>query len=166
MKHSVASQAPARHDRRISEHIHDPYATRRKVREPAVCPDCGAILKAGRWSWGRRPGGAHAETCPACRRVADAYPAGELVISGAFVQDHKEEILNLAHNTETTEKAEHPLHRMMYVADRPGAITVTTTDLHLPRRIGEALHNAYEGELHIDYDTDGYFVRCRWHRED
>lgn len=165
MNQSAVGQSRARGDRRISERNHDPYATRHKVKEPAVCPDCGAVLKAGRWSWARRPDGANAETCPACRRIADAYPAGELVIGGTFIGDHKDEILNLARNTENLEKTEHPLNRIMHIADGPDAITVTTTDLHLPRRIGEALQHAYQGDFEFDYDREGYFIRCRWHRD-
>ena len=164
MEHSAAKQAMARHNRRITERVHDPYATRRKTKEPAVCTDCGAVLKAGRWRWGRRPAGAHAETCPACRRVADAYPAGELRIAGDFALDHKAEILSLVRNTETCEKGEHPLHRIMHIDDRlSDVITITTTDLHLPRRIGEALHHAYHG--HFEFGYDGYYIRCRWRRE-
>ena len=43
---------------------------------------------------------------------------------------------------------------------------VTTTDLHLPRRIGEALKSAFDGTLDLDYDEDGYFVRVNWSRND
>ena len=161
----MKSQAPRRNDRRISEHKHDPYATRGKIPEPSVCTDCGATYRSGRWSWGRRPAGAHAETCPACRRIADAYPAGELILSGGFVNVHKDEILNLVRNTETVEQAEHPLHRIMHTDDRDDQITVTTTDLHLPRRIGVALHHAYKGDFEVDYEPKGYFVRCRWRRD-
>jgi len=43
---------------------------------------------------------------------------------------------------------------------------VTTTDIHLPRRIGEALVSAYDGALDLTYDEDGYFLRANWHRDD
>lgn len=36
---------------------------------------------------------------------------------------------------------------------------------HLPRRIADALHHAYKGELDIHYDEEGYFVRVNWKRE-
>ncbi len=42
---------------------------------------------------------------------------------------------------------------------------VSTTDIHLPRRIGEALKRAYDGMLELDYDEDGYFLRASWTRE-
>ncbi len=164
MKEKTIDRRVDRQDRRIRERIHDPYATQSKLQEPSACPDCSAVWKAGRWTWMRAPADAHVEVCPACRRVADSYPAGELTISGSFLREHREEILHLARNTETTEKAEHPLHRIINIADGDDAVTVTTTDIHLPRRIGEALHHAYEGRFDFDYDEEGYFIRCRWHR--
>jgi hypothetical protein len=34
-----------------------------------------------------------------------------------------------------------------------------TTDIHLPRRIGEAVGRAFHGNLNEDFDEGGYFVR-------
>jgi hypothetical protein len=45
-----------------------------------------------------------------------------------------------------------------------GRIVITTTDIHLPRRIGHALVDAYKGELDTHYDEAGYFVRMTWTR--
>jgi hypothetical protein len=41
---------------------------------------------------------------------------------------------------------------------------VTTTDVHLPQRIGRALERAWQGELDIQYAGDEYSVRARWRR--
>ena len=54
----------------------------------------------------------------------------------------------------------------MAIDAAPERITVTTTDIHLPRRIGEALTSAFEGKLDLTYDEDGYFLRVGWHRDD
>ncbi len=43
-------------------------------------------------------------------------------------------------------------------------MTITTTDLHLPRRIGEAFRRAYDGELTIDHEKKSYLVRVTWTR--
>ncbi|MDF2781538.1 MAG: ATPase, partial [Geminicoccaceae bacterium] len=40
----------------------------------------------------------------------------------------------------------------MDIEERDGALVVRTTDIHLPRRIGEALHHAYRGELDFHYE--------------
>ena len=78
---------------------------------------------------------------------------------------HKAEILNLVHNHEMKENAEHPLHRIMGIEEHPNSIVVSTTDIHLPQRIGESLHHAHKGELDIHYDEEGYFVRVNWVRD-
>jgi len=53
-----------------------------------------------------------------------------------------------------TRTAEHPLKRIMAVEEKDGAMLVTTTDIHLARGIGEALHHAYQGELQYHYNPE------------
>lgn len=167
MKERGIPIAPKRGDRLLRERVHDPYKTRLKLPEPTVCPDCGAHYHDGRWTWDERPAGeAHEERCQACHRIKDHYPAGYLSLRGGFVFRHKDEILHLARNTESTESAEHPLHRIMALEERPEEIEITTTDIHLPRRIGEALFRAFEGELDFHYDEETYLIRVTWTRQD
>ncbi|MHA1152712.1 MAG: BCAM0308 family protein [Alphaproteobacteria bacterium] len=165
MKQQQLPKTARRGDRLIRERVHDPYKTRLKLPEPSVCPDCGAAFHKGRWTWTPAPEGAKAVRCQACHRIADNYPAGIVTLRGGFLDRHRAEILNLARNQETLEKGEHPLHRIMAVAERSDEVEIATTDIHLPRRIGQALHDAYEGALEIDYDKEGYFVRVAWTRE-
>ena len=68
-------------------------------------------------------------------------------------------------NAEAAEKHDHPLQRVMAIEDRDGGLVITTTDLHLPRRIGHALESAMKGTLETHYDESGYFVRITWTRE-
>jgi len=151
----------------IAEHRHDPYKPRKKLSEPAVCKQCMAVLKGGRWQWTTEPlEGAHWELCPACRRINDKYPAGEMTLSGGFLKAHKQEILRLVHNVEALERYEHPMGRVMGVTDEKGRVVITTTDIHLPRRIGHAISRAYKGELETHYDEAGHFVRVAWRRDD
>ena len=165
MKDQNVTQRVPRRDRLIRERVHDPYKTRLKLPEPTVCPDCGAVYHAGRWQWSDVPAGANEERCQACHRLRDKYPAGELTLSGGFVAEHRDEIVGLARNTETRENGEHPLHRIMDIAEDKDRIVVTTTDIHLPRRIGDALHDAFEGDLDINYTKETYFIRVSWTRE-
>jgi len=104
--------------------------------------------------------------CQACHRIADKYPAGELTIGGKFAKVHEQDIIGLIRNTEALEIKEHPLHRIMDIKIAANGVCVTTTDIHLPRRIGQALYNAYKGELDFKYDEEGYFIRVDWHRDD
>jgi hypothetical protein len=41
---------------------------------------------------------------------------------------------------------------------------ITTTDAHLGRGIGEALHHAYQGDLDYHYTDKKYLVRVHWRR--
>ncbi len=155
-----------RRDRLLRERVHDPYKLRSKIPEPSVCPQCGVAYHEGRWQWPRvRFENPREELCPACRRANDDYPAGIVRLEGAFVRAHKDEILNLARNEEALEKGEHPLNRIMTVEDENGTLVVKTTDIHLPRRIGEAIRRAYEGELSFRYEDEACFLRVMWSRE-
>lgn len=171
MKHGQKSNPSTtyeRRDRLMRERVHDPYKTRLKLREPTVCPKCGAVWKSGRWTWqdGDPPKDAEDVVCQACHRINDRYPAGELTISGRFVKAHEREIIGLLRNTEEIEIKEHPLHRILDVQTKVDQICVTTTDIHLPRRMAQALHDAYKGELDFHYDEGGYFIRANWKRDD
>jgi NMD protein affecting ribosome stability and mRNA decay len=151
---------------RLTEEVHDPYRSASKT-GPQRCSKCGAIYLRGRWRWqGLTPPPPATIVCPACRRSADRYPAGQVIVSGSFAAAHGAEILRLVRNVEAAETREHPLHRIMAVKHRGGAIEVTTTDVHLPRRLGHALEDAWGGTLKTHYDEQGYFARVTWERND
>ena len=52
----------------------------------------------------------------------------------------------------------------MRIENKEGVVTVTTTDVHLARRIGDALRGAFQGELVIKYRPDEYLIRVNWTR--
>jgi hypothetical protein len=152
---------------RLSEEIHDPYRTPRKARSPARCSECGATYRKGRWTWERlQPPPPATLLCPACRRIQDRYPAGEITIGGSFFIAHADEALRLVRNVADAEHNDHPLHRIAAITRKGGKAIVTTTDLHLPRRIAHALESAWGGKLSTHYDESGYFVRIGWERND
>lgn len=155
-----------RQDRLIKERVHDPYMARSKPVAPTVCPDCGVVFKSGRWQWmNDRLEGANHERCPACKRVHDRVPAGFLALSGDFFSAHRDEIMRLVHNKVEEQKAQHPMKRLMGVAEQDaGGVLITFTDLHLPRGVGEAIARAYEGELDIHYTEEAGIVRVNWCR--
>ncbi len=161
--HDSTSRTPQRH-RTVQAYQHDTYKLTGKIKEPAVCPQCGVVFHKGRWTWEPRPAQAHEAACPACHRINDKYPKGMLTLKGPYFAANREEILNLARNEETREKKEHPLARIMAIEERPEGTVITTTDTHLPRCIGEALHHAYHGEFALHYDEGEQFVRVHWTR--
>lgn len=151
-----------RRDNLFQERVHDAYKTKGKLPEPTVCPQCNAVFHEGRWQWRQAPAEAHRQTCPACHRLHDHYPAGFVTLQGEFFHAHHDEIMHLVHNVEKRERAEHPLERIMAVEEKDGATLVTTTDIHLARGIGEALHHAYQGELQYHYNPEENLLRVSW----
>ena len=144
----------------------DAYQLDHKRTAATVCPDCGAIYADGRWQWAEVPdpvGDARA-VCPACQRIRDGYPAGEVRISGDFAREHREEIVARIHHVEKREKAERPLQRLMAAEPDGDALVVTTTDVHLANAIGRALHDAFKGELETPWAEKGDLLRISWKR--
>lgn len=151
-------------DHILDELRHDPYQTKGKYSEPTRCPECGLVYAKGRWHRGDAPAGAKGTPCPACKRVADKLPAGFVRIDGPFAHEHRTEVLNLARNEAQREAEEHPLRRIIAIEEGDEEVVITTTDLHLPRRIGQALAHAWDGRLEMQQSQDEYIVRVHWRR--
>ena len=147
------------------DHILDPYQREQKLHDGTVCPQCRATYHEGRWQWGTKAEGADQELCPACRRIYDKFPAGIVTLRGEFAQQQKDEMIRLARHQEEAEKKEHPLNRIISIEDDVQGVVISTTDIHLPRRIGEAVKRAFHGKIDDHFEKDGYFVRITWSRE-
>jgi len=153
-----------RHDGIFQEQIHDTYQTKVKFPEPTVCPQCSAVFHKGRWQWIGAPANAHQHNCPACQRILENQPAGFVTLEGDFFVAHRDEIVSLIHNIEKKEKAEHPLKRIMATEEKGNGVLITTTDIHLARGIGEAIHHAYQGDLEFHYNPAENLLRVNWSR--
>lgn len=148
----------------FQERVHDPYKSSAKLPTPTVCPECGAVYSNGRWQWLTQADTAHREMCPACHRIHDHFPAGYVKLEGEFLSEHRDQIIQLVRNVEKKERAEHPLQRIVEIADEGAGVLVTTTDVHLAHGIGEALHHAYKGELDSHYNKEEKMLRVSWKR--
>ncbi len=156
----------ARHDRLIQEYIHDPYFVKEKYQDPSVCVKCNVVFHDGMFEWsGVTPPGAQKMICPACRRIDDDYEGGHVVLEGAFLAGHKSDVENIIRNAEQAEKRSRPLERIISILDKGDRIEIKTTYEHLARRIGEAVHKAYKGELKLQYLESEKFVRVYWKRD-
>jgi hypothetical protein len=151
-------------DRIYDDKRHDPYQERGKYKEPAICSTCNAVFHDGRWQWASPPPGAREARCPACRRTQDRMPAGFLTLAGAVVSAHRDELLALVRHVAAREREQHPMHRIIQIDESPDHVVVTTTDVHLPQRIAEAVKHAHHGEFEISYGHDEYSVRVHWQR--
>jgi NMD protein affecting ribosome stability and mRNA decay len=167
MKQSNLTSRRLRNTRRTAgraqqDHVLDPYQTHQKPHERTVCPQCRAGYHDGRWRWAARADAAGEQLCAACRRINDKFPAGIVTLHGDFARKHKDEMIHLARHQEEVEKNEHPLNRIMSIEEDAQGIMINTTDIHLPRRIGEAVKRAFHGEIDTHFAEDGYFVRVNW----
>lgn len=155
-----------RRNRICEKRVDDPYQARGKLKEPTACPDCGAVFHAGRWQWNGASPEAGKQRCPACSRIHDHVAAGILTLSGKFLHEHKDELLRLVQVTEEKEKSGHPLERIMNVEEGGDQqqVQISFTGIHLTKRTGEALRNAYHGNLHFSYTERNDVIHAAWER--
>lgn len=165
MKHTPRNLPRSRLGKETENLPDDPYQRKTKPDGPAVCPDCGAVFKRGRWAWGEADDGAQQALCTACLRIREKMPAGYVHLSGSFLLAHRQELLSLVKNEEALEQRQHPMQRVMEMKIGDDGVQVETTDVHLARRLGEAVHDAYQGTLEIRQAPHEYKVQVDWRRD-
>ena len=154
-----------RKDRLIRDRRKDVYIDQIILKDPSVCNKCNAFYTNSKWTWKTAEQTTSETTCPACRRISDNYPAGIIEIKGNFFLLHSIDILNLVHNVERLEKTERPLERIMSITKDKGKTIITTTGIHIARRIGEALSRSYQGNYNFKYADGEKSIRVSWERE-
>lgn len=143
-------------------HHKDNYPHTNKAGE--VCRDCGLVQSQGRWQRVAVDDAVRAKStvrCPACTQIHERRPAGTLVLDAPFLA-YREEINGLVRNEEQAESAEHPLERLIGVEARDGGLVVTTTGVHLARRIAHKLEHRFHREARYRYDEDQQVLRVDW----
>ena len=153
-----------RKDKMLKQKRNDAYSLKAKISEPSYCEHCKSVFINGRWTWKAVQGGEQKTICPACRRIADHYPAGIIELKGSFFFDNQNEILNLIHNVSNQEKKERALERIMQTRQEADRTIVTTTGVHIARRIGEALSRSYKGKYTFQYADGDKQIRVYWQR--
>jgi len=157
--------------RRLVGQQPDPYAVRGAPAGHAVCKACHAVYEKKRW---RFDDAAYAKlsalkqtktvTCPACVKTHDRYAEGILTLRWPGLFEHRRDVLGLLRKVAAKAKAMSPLVRIMKIEDQDDGVQITTTDIHLARGIGEALHHAYQGELEYHYNEQENLLRVVWER--
>src|SRR5208283_4577587 len=120
--------------------------------DPSVCAKCNLVFHDGVFDWtdGALPN-ARRMVCPACKRIDDNYEGGHVVLEGAFLAGHKEDVVNTIKKAGEQEKRQRPLERIMDLVVAKDRIEVRTTYEHVARKIGQAVHKAYKGDLKMQY---------------
>lgn len=157
--------------RRNIENYGDPYIVQAGSEETMVCSECHAVYSGQRWYLKSqvdpdklRNQSVHFTICPACRKIRDRSPGGIVHLSGDFLKEHKEDILNLIHNENERAMTINPLERVMDIVANDGALDVLTTNEKLAQRIGKAIHRACDGTVDYKWSEDNKLVRVNWQR--
>lgn len=149
----------------------DVYLPKEGKEEIAVCTKCKAAFWEKRWFTDE------AETakltagrvvakvlCPACQRMKDGNPAGVVTLTGDYLIEHENMILNALRNVEAKARAKNPLARIMEINQEGSVLTVHTTDERLAEKLGKEIYKSHSGKLNFQWSEDQSFVRVSWSR--
>lgn len=136
-----------------------------------VCHGCHAISAGRRWYQDEavyaklvKAGTVKEVFCPACEKIRDGYPSGQVTLKGEFLTEHQDEILRIIANEEKRARERNPLHRIMGLREEHGQLEVTTTDEKLAQRLGRELHKACGGTVAYGWSHDNKVLRVQWER--
>ena len=149
----------------------DPYLPRGAPGKAVVCLGCHAVSTGKRWTLDEaayarslREGTAKLVFCPACEKIRDGYPSGQVTLKGPFLAEHREEILRIIGNEEKRAREKNPLHRIMSLSEENGLLDITTTDEKLAQRIGREVRKACGGTVTYGWSHNNKFLRVQWER--
>jgi hypothetical protein len=90
-------------------------------------------------------------------------PAGTISMSGRFVNEHKQEILELVRTAEEGHRSAHPEGHLIDIKEEEdGTVVIKFTSAALARAIGETLYRTYWGELDTTYTDQREKVYITW----
>ena len=150
----------------------DSYLPRRSPTGMLYCQGCGAVYFRRRWTltppaevrdWAEFREGVRPAACPACRKIGQHYPSGELRLAGV-TRKESAEILHVLRNAEKTARANNPLERIMKITMKGSEWTVTTTTENLAQRLGRCLEKARGGKAIYRWSHNNKFVHVFWQK--
>ena len=137
----------------------------------AICKDCTAVYHNKKWfldpklyEQKKKLKDINWVTCPACKKTKENVPGGVLTLKGDFLQQHKQEIMNLIHNEDERSKKYNPLKRVMKINEKGNEVEILTTEGRLAQRMGSILFKAYSGEVEYKKHENAKFLRVEWRR--
>jgi NMD protein affecting ribosome stability and mRNA decay len=149
----------------------DSYLAKGAPGKMVVCHGCHAISAGRRWYQDEavyakllKAGTVKEVFCPACEKIRDGYPSGQVTLKGPFLAEHQDEILRIITNEEKRARGLNPLHRIMSLREENGQLEIMTTDEKLAQRIGRELRKACGGTVAYGWSHDNKFLRVQWER--
>lgn len=158
-------------NRKIQEYC-DPYLLEMPPDEVAICRECRSVYASGIWKLEdqaandlKKAKRVTETLCPACKKTRDRMPGGIVSLSGAFLNEHEEEIVNLINHENRSAMEVNPIERIMDTERRDDVMVIWTTNEKLAQRIGRAVHKAYGGEVEYKWSKGTKLARVNWNRE-
>lgn len=144
----------------------DMYIPRLEPKGVVQCSGCGAFHYRRHWTltpprrFGREPL-VDLELCPACRKIRDRFPGGEVILRGVRATN-REEITKILRNEEARARAKNPLERIMTMHAANGGWRIETTTEKLAQRLGRSLKKARGGGVVYKWRHNNKFLRVLW----
>lgn len=98
-------------------------------------------------------------------RNPDAELGGVIRVSGKFLLDHEEDVLNLIKHEGKLAEERNPKARVTKIEKVDGGIVIEVSEHNLAMRIGKALTSAYKGEHHYNFREGEKFAEVTWKRD-
>jgi len=90
---------------------------------------------------------------------------GIIRLSGKFLLDHEEEIVNLIKHEGRIAEQRDPKHRVAKIEKKNGGIVAEISDHNLALHIGKALFHAYKGTHEFKFLKGEKYVEVLWQRD-
>jgi len=90
---------------------------------------------------------------------------GIINISGKFLLDHEDEIVNLVKHEGQLAEQHDPQHKVTKIEKVDGKIVVEISDHNLAMHIGKALTHAYKGKHEYKFLKGEKYVEVNWQRD-
>jgi len=147
----------------------DTFLPRRSPKEIIQCSGCGAFYHRRHWTLVppagfNPPVHLHPIYCPACRKIKERRPSGEVDLLGMGAGD-RGEVLRILRNEERRAREKNPLERIMRLEGTREGWKVETTTEKLAQRLGRALGKARGGKVAYRWSHNNKFLRVLWRNE-
>jgi len=147
----------------------DTFLPRRSPKEIIQCSGCGAFYHRRHWTLVppagfNPPVHVHPIYCPACRKIKERCPSGEVDLLGVGAGD-RGEVLRILRNEERRAREKNPLERIMRLEGTREGWKVETTTEKLAQRLGRALGKARGGKVAYRWSHNNKFLRVLWRNE-
>lgn len=146
----------------------DMYLPRLDPKGVIQCSGCGAFHHRRHWTL-TPPASfssqihSHLVFCPACRKIHERFPGGELTLRNVEAGE-RGEIASILRNEESRAREKNPLERIMRMDAANNGWRVETTTEKLAQRLGRSIKKARGGKLAYKWGHNNKFVRVVWEK--